>query len=118
MECEYCLEEFSSKKLFEEHIHSCPLCEIEFKEPPYCQSNHIIHHHEEFYCKNGFKYFTESEKIKDHKKSCIICDRCYKKFKTLNEFCKQNKKCILKQLEKKNLAEFSVKSDSEENSNC
>ena len=58
MECEYCPEEFSSKKLFEEHIHPCPLCEMEFKEPPYYQSNHIIHHHEEFYCKNCCKYFT------------------------------------------------------------
>ena len=80
-------------------------------------SNHIMNHHKEFYCENCCNYFPESEKFKDHKKSCIKCDRCYEKFKTLKDFCKHNKKCVLKQLEKKNRPEYSVKSDSKENSN-
>ena len=36
MNCEYCPQEFSNKKLYEEHITSCPICKTVFKEPPQC----------------------------------------------------------------------------------
>ena len=76
-----------------------------------------MHHHKELYCKNCRNYFTESEKIKDHSKSCNKCDLCYNKFNKLRDFCKHNKKCVQKQLEKKNRAKSSEESDSEESSN-
>ena len=36
LECEYCPEEFANKKLYKEHTQTCPICEMIFKEPPYC----------------------------------------------------------------------------------
>ena len=47
-ECEYCPEEFTNKKLYEELISSCPICKMIFKQPPYCQSCHIRYSHKEF----------------------------------------------------------------------
>ena len=49
MMCDHCEEEFTSKKLNREHTHSCPICNVTFKQYPYCLLDHMRSNHEELY---------------------------------------------------------------------
>ena len=93
-DCEYCPEEFTNKKLYEEHIGFCPICKINFKEPPYCQSCHIRYSHEEFMCGNCGKYFSTLSNINEHKTKCHGCDNCDKYFKSIGQLRKHSRKCV------------------------
>mgnify|MGYP002631080107 FL=1 len=62
MMCDHCEEEFTSKKLHREHTHSCPICNVTFKQYPYCLLDHMRSNHEELYCENCNKCFTTSTK--------------------------------------------------------
>ena len=112
LECEHCHEEFKDKKMYNDHIKSCPICEQVFKEYPYCQQNHIQYDHQELYCDNCGKYFTQLSNMKEHQKTCIKCEKCYKRFKSINKINKHKKRCFSKLLLKRHQAESTDESES------
>ena len=92
--CDCCQEELNGKKLHREHIHSCPICNVTFKQYPYCLLDHMTSNHKELYCENCNKCFTTSTKYNKHNKQCTKCRKCEKCFKTLTELRKHNQKCV------------------------
>ena len=66
IDSEYCPQEFSNKKSYEEHISSSQICKTVFKEPPHYNSCLIRYYHEEYWCDNSCEYFKNLVNIKDH----------------------------------------------------
>ena len=54
--------------------------------------------HQELYCDNCDKCFTQLSNMKDHEKTCIKCGKYYKNFKSVTKIKKHNKISLKKLL--------------------